>query len=84
MRYFPSWPRVLNNVSFTLEPGWKVGVVGRTGSGKSTLIMALFRLVELSHGSICIDGVDISLLSLHDLRSHLSIIPQGYSFRIDV
>ncbi|RWV83961.1 hypothetical protein GW17_00054367 [Ensete ventricosum] len=69
----PNWP---THVTVSIRGGEKIGVVGRTGSGKSTLIQALFRIVEPSEGQIIIDGVDISTLGLHDLRSRFGIIPQ--------
>ncbi|BBN10264.1 protein MpABCC8 [Marchantia polymorpha subsp. ruderalis] len=76
LRYRPQTPLVLKGISITVEGGSKVGVVGRTGSGKSTLILALFRIVEAAEGQTIIDGIDISTLGLNDLRSRLSIIPQ--------
>ncbi|SCV70351.1 BQ2448_1745 [Microbotryum intermedium] len=76
MAYRPELRPVLHGVSFTVRPGEKVGIVGRTGSGKSSIVMSLFRMVELSSGQIVIDGKDISKLGLDQLRSKLSIIPQ--------
>ncbi|CAA7409895.1 unnamed protein product [Spirodela intermedia] len=76
LRYAPHLPLVLRGVSCTFPGGSKTGVVGRTGSGKSTLIQALFRMVDPAGGRILIDGVDICTIGLHDLRSRLSIIPQ--------
>ncbi|OAY67407.1 ABC transporter C family member 5-like [Ananas comosus] len=76
VRYKESLPTVLHGVSCTFPGGKKIGIVGRTGSGKSTLIQALFRLIEPSSGKIIIDNIDISTIGLHDLRSRLSIIPQ--------
>ncbi|KAJ4178007.1 hypothetical protein NW755_013494 [Fusarium falciforme] len=75
-RYKPTGPDVLRNVSLTLQPGQRVGIVGRTGAGKSSLILALFRLLHLSAGSILVDGVDISTIHPRILRSRLAIVPQ--------
>eukprot|EP00246_Nothoceros_aenigmaticus_P013792 TRINITY_DN4941_c0_g1_i1.p1 TRINITY_DN4941_c0_g1~~TRINITY_DN4941_c0_g1_i1.p1 ORF type:complete len:1023 (+),score=185.59 TRINITY_DN4941_c0_g1_i1:213-3071(+) len=76
LRYRPTTPLVLNGISLTIDGGSKVGIVGRTGSGKSTFILALFRIVEPAGGKIVIDGIDICSLGLKDLRSRLCIIPQ--------
>lgn len=74
--YAPDLPPVLKGLSVRIERHERVGVVGRTGAGKSSLTLALFRFLETRSGSISIDGVDISEVSLGDLRSRLSIIPQ--------
>jgi ABC-type multidrug transport system fused ATPase/permease subunit len=76
LRYAPDLEPVLNDISFDIPAGAKVGVVGRTGAGKSSMALSLFRIVEPSGGSILIDGIDISTLGLLDLRSRLTIIPQ--------
>ncbi|XP_002991601.2 ABC transporter C family member 14 [Selaginella moellendorffii] len=76
LRYRPNTPLVLKGVTLTIQGGDKVGVVGRTGSGKSTLIQAFFRLVEPCGGEVRIDGIDITQLGLADLRSRFGIIPQ--------
>ncbi|XP_036624800.1 multidrug resistance-associated protein 7 isoform X2 [Trichosurus vulpecula] len=76
LAYRPGLPNALDGVTFNVLPGEKIGIVGRTGSGKSSLLLVLFRLVEPSAGHILLDGVDTSLLGLSDLRSQLAIIPQ--------
>jgi ABC-type multidrug transport system fused ATPase/permease subunit len=75
-RYKPGGELVLRNLSFTVEAGQTIGIVGRTGAGKSSLTMALFRISELAAGSISIDGVDVGKIGLKSLREKLSIIPQ--------
>ena len=76
MRYRDGLPLVLQGLNMHVKAGERVGVVGRTGAGKSSIMSTLFRLVELSGGTITIDGVNISQIGLHDLRSRLAIIPQ--------
>ncbi|OQR87169.1 ATP-binding Cassette (ABC) Superfamily [Thraustotheca clavata] len=76
LRYRSGLPRVLRKLSFAVEPMEKIGVVGRTGAGKSSLVVAFMRLVEISSGRILLDGIDIGTIGLHDLREKISIIPQ--------
>jgi ATP-binding cassette subfamily C (CFTR/MRP) protein 4 len=76
VRYRPSLPLALDSVSFAIPAGSRCGVVGRTGSGKSSLVQSLFRLLEAEHGRIVIDGQDVSKVGLHTLRTKLSVIPQ--------
>ncbi|EHY51906.1 ATP-binding cassette transporter yor1 [Exophiala dermatitidis] len=76
MRYRPELPLVLKGLDFQIAGGEKIGIVGRTGAGKSSIMSALFRLTELSSGQIKIDGIDIATVGLYDLRSRLAIIPQ--------
>ncbi|KAJ0018025.1 hypothetical protein Pint_11073 [Pistacia integerrima] len=77
LRYRPELPPVLHGLSFMIEPSDKVGIVGRTGAGKSSMLNALFRIVELERGRILIDGCDIGKFGLMDLRKVLGIIPQS-------
>lgn len=79
LRYRPGLPLALNKLSFTIPAGKSCGVVGRTGAGKSSLTVALFRLVEIESGAITLDGQDLSKIGLADVRGRpngLSIIPQ--------
>lgn len=77
LRYRPELPPVLHGISFTISPSDKVGIVGRTGAGKSSMLNSLFRIVELERGKILIDDYDISKYGLKDLRKVLGIIPQS-------
>lgn len=76
LRYRPELPPVLDRVSLTIKAGESIGIVGRTGAGKSTLMQTLFRIVEPAPGSVFIDGMDISNIPLETLRSRIAIIPQ--------
>ncbi|XP_061083753.1 ATP-binding cassette sub-family C member 2-like isoform X1 [Conger conger] len=76
VRYRPELELVLHGITCDIESTEKIGIVGRTGAGKSSLTNCLFRIIEAAGGQIFIDGVDIATLGLHDLRSRLTIIPQ--------
>ncbi|KAH7695297.1 multidrug resistance-associated protein, partial [Aphelenchoides avenae] len=75
-RYRPGLDLVIQEISASVKPGERVGIVGRTGAGKSSLTLALFRMIEPAEGRIVIDDIDIAKIGLHDLRSNLTIIPQ--------
>ncbi|XP_013411118.1 multidrug resistance-associated protein 1 [Lingula anatina] len=76
LRYRPGLDLVLRDINCEVHPGEKVGIVGRTGAGKSSLTLALFRIIEAAAGSIVIDGINIADLGLHQLRQKVTIIPQ--------
>ncbi|PQE27406.1 ABC multidrug transporter protein [Rutstroemia sp. NJR-2017a WRK4] len=73
-------PQVLKNISLIIPAGSKIGIVGRSGSGKSSLLLTLFRMLDLSSGSITIDGLDISTISRQEIRSRLTVLPQNPFF----
>ncbi|XP_070580038.1 multidrug resistance-associated protein 1-like isoform X1 [Ptychodera flava] len=75
-RYREDLDLVVKGITLSIQPGEKIGIVGRTGAGKSSLTLALFRIIEAAGGSIVIDGVNISKIGLYDLRSRITIIPQ--------
>ncbi|KAI5274557.1 bile acid-transporting ATPase [Aureobasidium subglaciale] len=77
VRYSAALPRVLNDISFSVAPGQRVGIVGRTGAGKSTLSLAMLRMMEAEEGTISIDGIDVSTVRLADLRRRIGYIPQS-------
>lgn len=76
VRYRPGLELVLKDLSLRVHGGEKVGIVGRTGAGKSSMTLCLFRILEAAEGEILIDGINVADIGLHDLRSRLTIIPQ--------
>ncbi len=75
MKYRPNLPLTLKNIKLSINAGEKIGVVGRTGAGKSSIILSLLRIIEPDNGNIEIDGIDICDINLYDLRSNITIIP---------
>ena len=76
VRYRDDLDLVLKSLSFSIDAGEKIGIVGRTGCGKSTLMNTLLRIVEPSGGQVVIDGVDLAKVPLHELRSRIALVPQ--------
>ena len=76
LKYRPNTELVLNNLSFKAQAGERIGVVGRTGAGKSTICLSLSRIVEIIEGSILIDDVDIKTVQIEHLRTCITVIPQ--------
>lgn len=76
MRYRPELPLALNNLTLSIKAGEKVGIVGRTGAGKSSVLAMLLRTVELAKGRVTIDGIDTRSIGIHELRRQISVIPQ--------
>ncbi|XP_043706853.1 ABC transporter C family member 13 isoform X2 [Telopea speciosissima] len=77
LRYMPSSPAALHDVTFTIAGGTQVGIVGRTGAGKSSVVNALFRLSPICGGFILVDGINVADVAIRDLRSHFGVVPQS-------
>jgi ATP-binding cassette subfamily C (CFTR/MRP) protein 3 len=75
MRYRPDTPLVLKGLTFEIQGANKVGVVGRTGAGKSSVSVCMTRIVEIESGKIRVDGININKLPIHKVRSVITIIP---------
>ena len=78
MKYRPNTEVILRDLSFEVRPREKIGVVGRTGAGKSTICLSLSRIVEIANGTIQVDGINISDLPLNEVRRRITVIPQVF------
>jgi ABC-type multidrug transport system fused ATPase/permease subunit len=76
VRYSGSLEPAVKNLDLVIEPGTKIGIVGRTGAGKSSIISALLRFTNLHSGKVFVDGLDVKYLGLHLLRKNIAYIPQ--------
>ena len=74
--YGPNLPLVLSGPSLTIDGGERLGIVGRTGSEKSSLALALIKILEIRSGSITVDGINIGGIAIHNLRSRVAVVPQ--------
>ncbi|KAI4355833.1 hypothetical protein L6164_004569 [Bauhinia variegata] len=77
LKYMPSLPAALCNLTFTIAGGTQVGIIGRTGAGKSSVLNALFRLAPICSGSIMVDGIDIKNIPVRELRAYFAVVPQS-------
>ncbi|KAK7843264.1 abc transporter c family member 13 [Quercus suber] len=77
LRYLPSLPAALCDINFTVGEGMQVGIIGRTGAGKSSVLNALFRLTPICTGYILVDGINIADVPVRELRTHFSVVPQS-------
>uniref|UniRef100_K3XV63 ABC transporter C family member 13 n=1 Tax=Setaria italica TaxID=4555 RepID=K3XV63_SETIT len=77
LRYKPELPPALDDVSFHIASGMQVGIIGRTGAGKSSVLNALFRLVPICNGCILVDGIDVAKVAVRELRAHFAVVPQS-------
>lgn len=77
LKYKPELPPALSNVSFLIASGMQVGIIGRTGAGKSSILNALFRLVPICNGRILVDGIDMARIAVRELRAHFAVVPQN-------
>jgi len=77
LKYKPELPPALDDISFLIASGMQVGIIGRTGAGKSSVLNAIFRLVPICSGHILVDGIDVAKIAVRELRAHFAVVPQS-------